>query len=105
MSETKRSPNQTTVLDELIATTAQPVLTFTETSIPNASFGSPQYVPERGIAWLGVRATPTRIRFRLPTILARRLGETSLRELRLGGYDFHLDKDFWPDELRNDQQH
>ena len=60
--------HQITVLDELIATTAQPVLTFTETSIPNWSFGSPQNVPERGIAWLGVRATPTRIRSRLPTI-------------------------------------
>ena len=25
--------------------------------------------------------------------------------LRLGGDDFHLDEDIWPDELRNDQQH
>ena len=29
----------------------------------------------------------------------------SLRNIILGGYDFHLDEDFWPDELRNDQQH
>src|SRR5664279_220626 len=44
------------------------VLTLTLTSMPSSSSASPQYEPERGIACEGVRATPTRIRSRLPTI-------------------------------------
>ena len=43
-------------------------LTLTETSIPRSSSAPPQYVPKSGIACSGVRAIPTRIRSRFPTI-------------------------------------